>query len=143
MVPFILLLLIHQRQKLAKKKKLLELLDIRNRIRTRNYVTLECLPSPNNSPWMNLLNGGTDVNWIALTSLNKASFNRLFEMFELHFRTPNIYNNTGRPRKLNTKAVLGLLLTYYCGGLEYKNLCQIFGIPPATCSRMIREGEES
>jgi hypothetical protein len=44
---------------------------------------------------------------------------------------------------LDTLGVLGLLLTYYCGGLEYKNLCQIFGIPPATCSKMIKEGEEA
>jgi hypothetical protein len=143
MVSFISFVLINKILHVAKKKKLLKLLDIRSRIRTRNYVTLECISSPADSPWRNLLKSGKDINWIALTSLNKASFSKLHQLFELYFVTPNIIKRTGRPRKLDTLGVLGLLLTYYCGGLEYKNLCQIFGIPPATCSKMIKEGEEA
>ena len=50
--------------------------------------------------------------------------------------------NGGRPSSLKTKnEVLGLILMFYTGVVEYKSLCGHFGIPPSTLSRILRKAE--
>lgn len=111
-------------------------------IRTRNYVTKACLGIPQASAWMELYEFGDDGNFIALTSLSRQSFERLLERFRRFYPLPRL--NRGRPRALQTHhQVLGLVLQFYTASIEYKNLCQIFCIPPATLCRILRKAEES
>ena len=55
-------------------------------------------------------------------------------------RTGRLSQN-GRPRRLEPLAWLLLILIFYVGTMEYKNLYQIFGIPPSTLGRYIIAGE--
>jgi hypothetical protein len=90
---------------------------------------------------MNTYRYGTDQNFVALTSLSKTSFELLLRRFQANcplFKSRNV----GRKTKFrHPHQLLGLILQYYCDTIGSKNLCQIFGIPPATLSRYLKLGE--
>lgn len=107
------LLLLAKAKKKATLKKLL-LLRLKLQIRTRNAVTNECLATPYESSWMRVYTRGTNENLIALTSLDRASFEHLLLSFKEQF---HIHSCTlrGRPSKFQFHhQALGLILVHYC-----------------------------
>jgi hypothetical protein len=129
--------------KKSKKKLLLLLLaKKKDTIRTRNYVTNDCICNPNESAWIQLYRNGIDENFINLTSLDRASFNQLLKKFAKYYKIKSGVGKKGRPRKLvMLHQVLGLILQFYSASIECKNLCQIFGIAPATLCRTLKKAE--
>ena len=114
-------------------------------LRLRNYVTSNCLLKPSESSWYHFYRSATDQSFIAVTSLDRSSFNHLLMRFG------PVYDNlfvswkigqAGRVPKLTDKhAILGLLLVHYSDQMGQKSLCQMFGIPPATVSRTLMRAE--
>ncbi|ETI30579.1 hypothetical protein, variant 1 [Phytophthora nicotianae P1569] len=92
-------------------------------VRMRHYLTLECIKDPEGSPWMNVWKHGTDKNFLALTSLTRASFCRLLERFMPHYTIVLYSPKGGRPAR-------------------FRHHHQ-FGGPPATVSRVITAAEEA
>jgi hypothetical protein len=130
--------------KQAKKRaavKLLKLEYLKSTIRTRHYVTCDCLKPPSESNWNYVYEKGTDTNFVALTSLTRSAFNTLLQRFrEYYYIAPPL--RVGRPNKFqHHHQALGLILVFYCDTIGIKNLCQIFGIPPATISRFLYKAE--
>jgi hypothetical protein len=69
-----LLLMLKAKKALEKKEKLYSMLllfYLRESIRTRHYVALNCLHHPVDSPWVALYKNGIDFNFINTTSLNR------------------------------------------------------------------------
>ncbi|ETL45959.1 hypothetical protein L916_04075 [Phytophthora nicotianae] len=134
-------------------------LEWKRLVRTRYYLTRDCLKDPECSDWMVIWNNGLEENLINTTSLSRASFEQLLGRFALFYNAPQCspsswlipdeqffipaYNRAGgRPRKLqHHHQVLGLVLAFYEGSMNYTLLCLAFGIPPATLSRILNEAE--
>lgn len=123
------------------------LLTMRTRdvCRTRNYVTRKCLPSHDMSAWTTLILHGDDSDFISLTSLSRDAFLRLAEKFRPHYLLVTGANprRTGRRRHpvADPQTALGLCLVFYSSTMEMKTLCQVFGVPPSTCCRILQRAE--
>ncbi|ETN13437.1 hypothetical protein PPTG_08267 [Phytophthora nicotianae INRA-310] len=117
-------------------------LEWKRLVRTRYYLTRDCLKDPECSDWMVIWNNGLEENLINTTSLSRASFEQLLGRFALFYKIPAYNRAGGRPRKLqHYHQVLGLVLAFYEGSMNYTLLCLAFGIPPATLSRILNEAE--
>ena len=98
----------------------------RVQIRHRARISSSSLLGPYGSPWRQLYEYGDDGSFIQ----------KKFYHFNWHS------GNGGRPSSLKTKnEVLGLILMFYTGVVEYKSLCGHFGIPPSTILRILRKAE--
>jgi len=143
---FFLFLLCWCKLKDLKKKKLQLMLMMKRRmqIRTRNYVTLDCLRAPHDSDWIYLYNNGTNANFISVISLDRAAFNNLVIKFSNFYQVKSGPGKIGRPRRLLHKSqALGCILAFYSDKMGYKTLCQMFGIPMASLSRVIKQAEDA
>ena len=130
-----------QRRQILTKRLLLE--RLRLSVRTRSQVSSNCLRKSADAPWMKVYSDGTDENFVALTSLTRGSFENLLRHFKKHFYIHRSFRG-GRPSKFqHAHQGLGLILTFYCDTIGAKNLCQLFGLPPATLSRYLRSAERA
>jgi hypothetical protein len=123
----------------------LEMLLTRRRslqIRTRNYLTAKALSDPKvDSGWRYLDRFGDDGDFIAAMSIDRSSFDHLYKSFCKYYSVKLRKGSRGRPMKLNKRGILALILHYYTGTLEQKSLCQIFGVAPATCCVLLKQGQ--
>jgi hypothetical protein len=137
----LLMMSVRKRQKERHLKKL-KLIRAKLSIRTRNYVTRQCLPPPNTIPWLKLYQDGSDENLINVISLSRAAFEVLLTAFSRHYIMSSGPGRSGRPRAIPLKStVLGMLLQFYTAPIEYKTLSQLFAIPPATLTRTMQAAE--
>ena len=128
---------------IARRKLLMFLLLLRKRkrIRSRSYVTCSALRSPSFSQWNHFYRFADDESFLAVTSLTRLSFQQLLGSFSIHY-SMNTGGRGGRPSRLLSKhEALGCLLSYYSDTIGYKNLSQLFCVPPATLSRVINKAE--
>eukprot|EP00644_Phytophthora_capsici_P013946 jgi/Phyca11/119888/e_gw1.40.418.1 len=97
-------------------------------IRIRHYVTLDCLKSPEESPWMEMWRSGTDKNFLTVTSLTKSSFSKLLNRFSSFYHIPT-YNRTEArsPRLQHHHHVLGALLCFYVDSVHGSLLYAFWG----------------
>lgn len=112
--------------------------------RTRNHLKKTAVPAVAQSAWRSLYLNGDDHDFISLVSLDRRSFDELAVEFSARYNHHDGHRTLrGRPPVFGSdkKAILGLLLSYYTGTMEYKTLCQTFGISPSTCSRLIHRAE--
>jgi hypothetical protein len=111
-------------------------------IRFRSYLTSQGLQHPDLSSWHDLYANGSDINLLNTISLTRAAFEDLLASFSLYYSVNSGPGKSGRPRKLKLKStVLGLLLQFYTATVEHKTLCQMYGVPPATLSRVLNDAE--
>ena len=119
------------------------LLRRRRSIRSRSYVTCKALRNPFYSQWNYFYTFADDESFIATTSLTRLSFQQLLGSFANYYSI-NTGSRGGRPcRLLNMHEALGCLFSYYSDTIGYKNLSQLFCVPPATLSRVIDKAEEA
>jgi len=124
---------------LRKRRKLL-LLRRRLQIRSRHYVTLDCLQSSGQSAWSKLWSSGTDTNFLAVTSLTREAFDQLHLVFCSFYRR-KISKKGGRPEAIHSTQALGCLLQFYTDRMDQKSLCMLHGIAPASMSRILYRSE--
>ncbi|EGZ20025.1 hypothetical protein PHYSODRAFT_489807 [Phytophthora sojae] len=112
-------------------------------MRSRHYLTAQCLEAPCNSAWMLLYRFGSDVNFINATSLTRPAFEQLLRRFSRFYFIPKA-KLRGRPPKLRYHhQVLGLVLSFYVGSMEQSSLSMLFGLPPSTLSCILCRAEEA
>ena len=113
-----LLFLLKLKKKRNKRKLKINRLLILKRylqLRTRNYVTKQCLRPVYDSDWMKVFEDADDGNLISLTSLNRAAFTLLLDKFSRHYKIKKAIGSNGRPSTFqHHHQALGCLLTYYC-----------------------------
>ncbi|KAE9088614.1 hypothetical protein PF010_g19317 [Phytophthora fragariae] len=112
-------------------------------MRSRHYLTAQCLDVPCDSAWMVLYRYGCDINFLNATSLTKSSFRQLLRRFASYYYIPRA-RSRGRPLKLRYHhQVLGLVLCFYVGSMELSSLRMLFAVPPSTLARALRRAEEA
>ncbi|ETO60125.1 hypothetical protein F444_21639 [Phytophthora nicotianae P1976] len=91
-------------------------------MRSRHYLTTQCLDTPNESAWVILYKYGTDINFLNAASLTRIAFGNLLRRFVGFYYIPRLQPR-GRPFKLRFHhQVLGLVLCYYTGSMELGTL---------------------
>ncbi|EGZ17970.1 hypothetical protein PHYSODRAFT_286010, partial [Phytophthora sojae] len=114
----------------------------RTAMRSRHYLTAQCLEAPCNSAWMLLYRFGSDINFINATSLTRSAFEHLLRRFSRFYFIPKA-KLRGRPPKLRYHhQVLGLVLSFYVRSMEHSSLSMLFCLPPSTLSRILCRAEE-
>uniref|UniRef100_H3GWB5 DDE Tnp4 domain-containing protein n=1 Tax=Phytophthora ramorum TaxID=164328 RepID=H3GWB5_PHYRM len=87
-------------------------------MRSRHYLTTECLDPPNASAWVSLYSSASDTNFLNATSLTRQA--HVVSHFDL-----------------------GLVFCFYVGSMENSTLHMLFGLPPATLVRTLRKAEKA
>jgi hypothetical protein len=83
-----------------------------------------------------------DLSLINIIGFDRKAFEFFF--FERCYVVNSGPGKKGRPRKfLDKKSVLAMILHFYCSETEYKTLCEIFSVPPATLSRTLQQAEKA
>jgi hypothetical protein len=114
--------------------------------RTRIKLSKNALVDPSSSPFAKLYKDGSDSDFIAILSLDRTSFEELKNVFEVFYKADAgvwIPGGPGRPPAFHNDAAyaLGLVLSFYRKSLELDSLCQLFGLPPSTCCRVLERAE--
>lgn len=123
---------------LLKFLLLLSLISAYNNARERACLTRSALLSPALSPWHRLMDFGDNNSFLVITGMTRPVFAYLEQvLFRSHQHRRN--RGVGRPPLLDSKAQLGLYLTYIASRMGVKHLCLIFGITPSTCSSIINK----
>ncbi|KAI9913212.1 hypothetical protein PsorP6_005910 [Peronosclerospora sorghi] len=131
-----------EEEKLRDQQLWLEIARVRLATRVRNYVTAAALPRQFESPWAMLDRYGDDTDFMAMMRLNRAAFDALVVPFTRHYEVRSGPGRSGRPTRLqNHRAALSLVLQLYGSRSDLKHLCSVFGIPPATASRLVETRE--
>ena len=113
--------------------------------KVRHYFTNNELPPPELSPWAAVQRAGTDNGFLEMTALTRGAFELLHAEFDRDLRElwqacRSTNSQRGRPRKMNTKDCLALVLCYYHRTDCQSTLCQKFGVGPATLNTYLNEG---
>uniref|UniRef100_H3GVH3 DDE Tnp4 domain-containing protein n=1 Tax=Phytophthora ramorum TaxID=164328 RepID=H3GVH3_PHYRM len=107
-------------------------------IRSRHYLTTQCLDVPCDAAWIVLYRFGKDINFLNTTSLTRPAFEQLLRQFNSYYYIPPP-ESRGRPPKLRCHhQILGLVLYFYVGSMEQSTLCLVFGVPCRGFSEMLR-----
>jgi hypothetical protein len=113
-------------------------------IRVRSRLRSSDLVRPLRSPWYTLYEGRQDDALLETTGLNLTGFQRLLAGFARHYEVRSGPGKRGRPpRFLDKHAVLGCILHFYRQPVERTILCELFGIPPSTLSRVLSNAERA
>lgn len=119
------------------------LLKLRMYVKDRHFLRSEALlSSVRKSSWYTLYAEGRDSDFIATTSLTRASFDYLLSRFKLFYKFHSGPHKSGRPSRVRDHhCVLSLLLHSYCSPADRKTWSEMFGITPSTLSRTIIKAE--
>ena len=101
---------------------------IRMSLRERNYLSSEALfKSVEELPWYTMYAYGNDQSIINVTSLNRQSFEYLWQALQAFDIIESGVGKSGRPHRIkNAHCVLALLFHYYCSPDENKTCCELF-----------------
>ncbi|KAI9915318.1 hypothetical protein PsorP6_008347 [Peronosclerospora sorghi] len=87
---------------------------------------------------------GGDREFLNTVVLTRDAFDNLARRFSQYYVVRLGPGRSGRPSRLADKrSVLGLLLHYYASTSERKTLCELFGCPPSTTSRVLLNAEKA
>jgi hypothetical protein len=111
-----------------------------NSIRRRHHLTRSGILFPSQSPWRHLYDNGDDGSFLNLTGFSREAFEELHEFLYLGHQN---HRGHGRPRLLNTRDELGIILFYVGSKMRLSELCLIFGCTPARCSDIINHQLET
>ncbi|OWZ09763.1 hypothetical protein PHMEG_00017480 [Phytophthora megakarya] len=83
-----------------------------------------------------------DSAFLVTVSLPVKEFNLLLAVFSRHYVVKSCPGKRGRPdRFVNKNNVLACILQFYTAAMEAKTLCELFGVPPTTLSRVLKHAE--
>jgi hypothetical protein len=139
MLPeYLLAFIAARRARRRRLEQLLLLLRARMTVQSRNYLVTGALCHPQDSPWHVLYQSRDPGSFVCVVSIDPDTFDYILQVFNRHYIVKSGPGKRGRPPKFIYKhAVLGCLLHYYSAAVEHKTLCELFGVPPATFSRVM------
>jgi len=132
-----------QAKKKAKSKRKVKL-DVR--------FPRRALPSPASSPWVHIYASNCNKAMICFTGLNYAAFNYLSVMFEELYNKYTPYSRSGfivlkkrvnryrRPRSLDSRGCLALVLAHLRSRGSLNWLCMLFGTTYSVTQLFLRFG---
>ena len=97
-----------------------------NSIRKRSFLTRSAIQHPKLSPGARVYVGADDRSFLELTGTTRAAFSLLEELYFPSGTHPR--KKRGRPKLLNSKGQLGLLLFFLNSTMRIKHLCLLFGL---------------
>lgn len=109
-------------------------------IRDRFYLTSSCLTGYQSSSAQQLLKLGNDSDYIATMSVCRKTFSLMLVFFS---QALQLEDSFGRPRIMDTKGHLALILTFLSSSAKASYFCLIFGLPPATISRCLSHSRQA
>jgi hypothetical protein len=137
-------LVVYVRAHRRRQKQLALLLRARMLVRERNVLNCASLINPIQSPWHVLYNSRDRGSYISTVWVHPEAFELLLQVFSQYYTVRSGIGKRGRPPKFMFKhAVLGCLLHSYTAAVEQKTLCEIFGVPPSTLSRVMYNAERA
>ncbi|EGZ17945.1 hypothetical protein PHYSODRAFT_504689, partial [Phytophthora sojae] len=99
---------------------------------------------PSTSLWSTIFMMRDDSAFIVTVSLPVLQFNMLLAAFGRHYQVKSGPSKKGRPARLqNVNNILACILHFYTAAVEQKTLCELFGVPPATLSRVLKLAENA
>lgn len=116
------------------------------------YIPRIALVDPNLSPWVKLYASNSDRSMITFTGLNYASFHFIAIRFEALYNKYTPYSRDGRvrikptrgryfrPRSLDSRACLALVLAFGRSRGNINLICMLFGVIKTVGSLWIRFG---
>lgn len=107
-------------------------------VRNRNYVKSAALTTPERSAWTVMYKNADRQSFISLTGFDRITFNRLHSILYPLAERKIV---PGRPKKLDTRAKLGMYLHHMNSTMGRKTLCQLFGVTESTVGRVLKEVE--
>ncbi|KAG2191673.1 hypothetical protein INT47_010265 [Mucor saturninus] len=115
-------------------------LELNYRIADQTYINSRSLRRPSESAATALINGRDHKSFLCHLGLTVEAFENLYGEFKLHYpqECP-----TGRPRVLDAKMVLALVLMWLHNTMKQETLSMIFGVPAATVIRSNNMGIET
>ncbi|KAG9404052.1 hypothetical protein AC1031_005591 [Aphanomyces cochlioides] len=94
------------------------------------------------APWYIMYSSRHTPSFVSTVSLPPGAFDDLLLEFSKFYKVYSREGRGGRPPRIPyTHAVLAMLLHYYTAAVEHKTLQELFGVAPATFSRIIRKAE--
>ncbi|KAG9405294.1 hypothetical protein AC1031_004400 [Aphanomyces cochlioides] len=118
------------------------LLRLRMMIRTPNKIQSTALVDGSKIPWHTMYTSKCNESFIATTSLDYESFEKLLAVFSSKYIVKSGPGQRGRPSRCSHKhVVLASLLHSYAAPVEHKTLSELFEIPPSTLSRVLSKAE--
>ena len=149
---FLLLLLSNSAQCLNAPARFIDTLDEEGRSRRIRRIPRIALVDPNLSPWVKVYTSGSETAMITFTGLDYPTFNFLAVEFEVLYNMYTPYSRNGkiilkrqvgrfrRPRSLDSRGCLALVLAYTRTKGATFVLCMLFGIIGTTASLFLRFG---
>ncbi|KAE9022622.1 hypothetical protein PF004_g4448 [Phytophthora fragariae] len=67
-------------------------------MRTRHYLTTQCLDTPSDYAWMMLYTHGSDINFITATSLTRSAIHQLLRRFSRFYYIPTQHGTRAAPK---------------------------------------------
>lgn len=118
-------------------------LQLRDLLRERNYLSSpSLLRDQTASPWYILYATRDRQAFITMVSIPPESFELFLAFFDQQCIVKSGPGRCGRPPRIPHKhAVLGMLLYFYTNAVEHKTLMELFAVPPATISRVLKNAE--
>ena len=104
-----------------------------NSVRRRHHLSRSGILQPTRSPWRHLYDNGDEGSFLNLTGFSRVAFEEMHEYMYSNVEP----QRTGRPRLLNSRDELGLILFYLGSSMSLSELCIIFGCTPSRCSDII------
>lgn len=118
------------------------LIEMHSRMRVSNKLTRADLIHPSQSSWYVLRDSRSDAGFLDAMGVNVAGLETLLRAFSPYYEVRSGPGRVGRPPALPDKgAALACVLHFYRTSLELVSLCEIFGLPRATLSRVLENGE--
>jgi hypothetical protein len=105
-----------------------------NAIRRSHKLTRSAIAAPSMAPWFHMLNFGDDLSFLELTGFTRDAFMRLETVV---IGEGCLDQSFGRPRILDNRGRLGLLLFFVNSRMNLKQLSLLFGIVPSSTSLII------
>jgi hypothetical protein len=86
-----------KRKELELYRTWLECMAVDNSLRTRNYLTTNCLLDPEDNAWECLWQTGTDRELTAAIGIDRRTFVDLLDVFRDHYEVKSGPGRRGRP----------------------------------------------
>ena len=134
----------HERERKRRRLILAALLRVRTTMRERNYLVSSSLIPVSSNAWSVMYRARQNMAFMATVSIPPDAYDLLLAVFSRYYRVASGPGKRGRPPRFqSTNQVLACLLHYYTAAVELKTLCELFGVPPATMSRVMSRAEKA
>ena len=133
----------HEKRKGSREraKRIAMLLRVLVMLRERYYLTTTALKTPSACAWNTMYQSRDTGSFLVMVSLSPRAYDNLLVVFSRHYVVKSGPSRRGRPPRMQNKNNVLACIHFYTAAVEYRTLCELFGVPPATLSRVLTKAE--